>query len=498
MAVCPNCGAENANTDKRCNQCGNTLPKKQKRIASIILLSICCIIYLIQIIHYYRWRVIVHFNIQEIFSSFLDWTIIFSLVVGLALLFSLIFSKGKKYRSITATAFLTLNSILFLSWLITIRSYMYIIEWLLAFDFLVSFILSILCFCFIVKETKSVCCPNCGAENPDKSKWCGKCGANLQSGNGLMIIRLIISVALMIAAFVICSLINDAWSWGEILLFPPYLLLLLVEIGFIAWNVISLVIDKHKTKLKPTQKNILHISLSFAIAVLIWIVGIGSQSNDWYQRETPEGQLVMQGISKENAESLLKDFEKFGLYDSSKVYAGRYQEVSLSISHTISARDILNGENPKNYGKYYDDNSEFYKIRAVDFTMYNEGFYTYYFKMDNGHIIELQNEGIYIVKDGELTENSLGKRYLLQAYHRQNSYLTSWLEDKYSRSWHDVEIEWDSEKEPVFNDEQASIILYGSMDGEKFTLTLEAYSDEELEDVPLYEDIVCKMSVDFD
>ncbi len=49
--------------------------------------------------------------------------------------------------------------------------------------------------------------------------------------------------------------------------------------------------------------------------------------------------------------------------------------------------------------------------------MYEEGYHTYYFKMDNSHITELQNEGIYIVKDGELTENSLGKRYLLQAYH---------------------------------------------------------------------------------
>ncbi len=45
---------------------------------------------------------------------------------------------------------------------------------------------------------------------------------------------------------------------------------------------------------------------------------------------------------------------------------------------------------------------------------------------------------------------------------------------------------------------QASVILYGSMGGEKFILALEAYSYEELEDVPLYEDIVCKKFVDFD
>ena len=107
MAVCPNCGTENNNKDKRCNQCGNTLPKKQKCIASCVLLSICCIIYLIQIIFYHRWQVIVYFNIQEIFWFFIDWTVIFSFVVGLVLLFSLIFSKGKKYHSIVTTAFLT-------------------------------------------------------------------------------------------------------------------------------------------------------------------------------------------------------------------------------------------------------------------------------------------------------------------------------------------------------------------------------------------------------
>lgn len=489
MAVCPNCGAENANTDKRCNQCGNTLPKKQKRIASIVLLSICCIIYLIQIIRYYRWRVIVHFNIQDIFSFFLDWTVIFSLVVGLVLLFSLIFSKGKKYRSITATTFLTLNSILLLYWFTTIRNYMFslraIIEWItMAFYFAVPFVLSIICFFLIVKDTKSVCCPNCGAENPDKSKWCGKCGTKLKSGIGLRFIPLAISVALMIAAFVICSLIN-AWSWGEILLFPPYLLLLLAGIGLVAWNIISLVVDKRKTKLKPTQKNMLHISLSFAIAVLIWIVGIGSQSNDWYQWDLPKWQLTDVGISKGNAESLLKDFEKFGLYDSSRVYAGRYKEDFLGFN--VSTKD-----------DYYNDNPEFYKIQATDFTMYNEDYRTYYFKMDNGHITELQNEGIYIVKDGELTENSLGKRYLLDTYVDKWA-LEEWIEDTQYYSWEDVNIEWDSEKEAVFNDEQASIILYGSMDGEEFALTLEAYSDEELEESSQYDykDIMCKISFDF-
>ena len=51
-------------------------------------------------------------------------------------------------------------------------------------------------------------CPNCGAENPDKSKWCGKCGKELKRKKVLLLISsimLIIYSSLILLQLVLIS-----------------------------------------------------------------------------------------------------------------------------------------------------------------------------------------------------------------------------------------------------------------------------------------------------
>ena len=116
--------------------------------------------------------------------------------------------------------------------------------------------------------------------------------------------------------------------------------------------------------------------------------------------------------------------------------------------------------------------------------------------MDNGHITELQNGGIYIVKNGNLTENSLGKRYLLDTYEDTNT-LVDWIEDEYNLShWKGDKVVLFYKDKAVFDTEKSSITRYGTINGKKFFITLEAYSDEEIKEHQ-HDDIVCKISADY-
>lgn len=315
-------------------------------------------------------------------------------------------------------------------------------------------------------------------------------------------LRLITAILLVIVTFIMFVLVSDFdscyFSWIELLQcqWIPYSLLFIIDLGFFVWNVIGFIID-----IRLSSKKLFPIiSLAFSGLILIGILLVGAESNRRYNIFwSPEGQLIETGMSKEDAQSVLRDFEKFGLYDFSR------------------ERDyVRNGD--LNFSVRYYEETDWYHISTMDFTMHYSipKEVAYSFKVSNGHVTDirgindyyfenLESKNMYIVKDGALTNNSLGKRHLIYEY--QNSSYRQWGGSKIAsqlKSPSSAEFNWNPV--PVFDEHNDTLSVYGTVDAqnsfggmmrEKFIIIMEPYTDEEIETMDIEECITCKMALNY-
>lgn len=358
-------------------------------------------------------------------------------------------------------------------------------------------------------------CPKCGAENPNESCWCGKCGnkliedtisSNLPKKEPRKrvrgIIRLAIAVVLIVVTFITFTNASYAsYSFKELLHLQwiPYIILFIAGIGFTVWNVVGFLADLRLAKRIPVLKVLSIISLSLSAVILIGISLIAVYSNYSYETQSPKGQLIQAGINKDEAETVLTDLEKFGLYDSSK--------------ESEYVRNRWSAENT--FGVYYNEETGLYNLLATDFVL--EYSYpdnnAYSFKVDNGRVIEIRGnstynglDNIYIVKNGVLTNNSLGKRHLIKEYEKATY---EWWGEKsiknQLKSPSSAEFSWYTSRN-VVDDKTGTITIYGAVDAqngfgsmvrENFSVTMEMYPDEEIKTMDTEEYITCDMSFYF-
>lgn len=372
-------------------------------------------------------------------------------------------------------------------------------------------------------------CPKCGTENSNDSCWCGKCGNKLiensissdlakqqatipvytthQSKKKSRkrvrgIIRLAIAVVLIVMTFI--TFINTSYasySFKELLQLQwiPYIILLIASTGFTVWNVVGFLADLRLAKRTPTLKVLSIISLPLSAVILIGISLIAVYSNYSYEAQSPKGQLIQAGINKDEVETVLADLEKFGLYDFSR--ESEYVRNRWSTENT--------------FGVYYNDETGLYNLSATDFVL--EYSYpdnnVYSFKVDNGRVTEIRGnssynglENIYIVKEGVLTNNSLGKRHLIKEYEKATY---EWWGEKsiknQLKSPSSAEFSWYPSRN-VVDDKTGTITIYGAVDAqnsyggmvrEEFSVTMEMYPDEEIKTMDTEEYITCRMSYYF-
>ena len=163
-------------------------------------------------------------------------------------------------------------------------------------------------------------CPKCGAENPNDSCWCGKCGNKLPDDCSATIpseqqapmpvayqpikktkkrvrgiVRLAIAVVLIVVTFI--TFINssiDPYSFKELLQLQwlPYILLFIAGLGFVVWNAVGFFADLRLSKQRPVWKVLSLISLPLSAVIFIGISMIAVYTNHCYVTQSPKGQLI--------------------------------------------------------------------------------------------------------------------------------------------------------------------------------------------------------------
>ena len=285
---------------------------------------------------------------------------------------------------------------------------------------------------------------------------------------------------------------NEAgpYSFREILQFQciPYAALLIGSLGFFVWNIVGLFVDLQLSKRGTVSKNLSLAALCLSIAILAVILILGVYSNYRYEANTPKGQLIQAGINKDEVETILADLEKFGLYDLSK-------ESTYVRGWSFEVR-------PSQEANLFYLTAEDFMLK-YDYPRSND----YYIRVINGCITEIQgfNTGIYIVENGALTDNSLGKRHLIHEYQSRTYEL--WGERVITdrlKSPSTAEFSWNTQRRS--NDKNGTITVFGTVDAEntyggmvreEFSITMKAYTDEEIMEMDTKNYITCRMSLSF-
>ena len=311
-------------------------------------------------------------------------------------------------------------------------------------------------------------------------------------------LRLVIAIllfAFMTGMFFITGISDSshyACEWKDLFQWLPYSILLVTSFGLMAWNIVELIANIRNKKRTPLKKKAPIFPLIFSCIVLAGGILMGVNLNHIYQTQCPAGQLLSVGIAKNDIKTVLEDLEKFSLYDSSKEYFGKNADHSLHFSVELE--------------------NNTYKISATDFSLQflsnNSG--RYYFNVESGHVTEVYNvddysNRIYIIKDGLPTNNPIGKRALLGVYgYRRYNYEVEQRIKTMLKSPSTAEFNWGYKVR--FDEKNEKIFVYGAVDAqnsyggtvrEKFSVTLKAYTDEEIKKVNNDDYIPCKMSIDF-
>lgn len=308
------------------------------------------------------------------------------------------------------------------------------------------------------------------------------------------ILRLITAILLVIITFLLFmgtwNHPDYAFSWSQLFQFQwiTYTLLFVTDIGFIVWNIVGFITDIRLSKQQSVLKVLSVISLSLSAVILAGIFAIGISINLNHKRFSPEGELLSAGIKREEIASVLDDLEKFGLYDSSKEYFGRNANPDVEFSVQAQENEFL--------------------IYSTDFALnyLSPKSLFYDFKVENGHVTEVDYAGIHIVKNGELVENALGKRHLIYQYHKDTF---EWWGEKNVKSKlkspSTAEFSWIYDK-TIFDDENGMIITYGTVDAQnsyggivrdEFSVIMKAYTDEKIKTMNIEEYISCDISLLF-
>ena len=280
------------------------------------------------------------------------------------------------------------------------------------------------------------------------------------------------------------------YSFREILQFQciPYVALLIGGLGLFIWSIVGFFVDLQLSKRGPVSKNLSLAALCLSIAILAVIPILGVYSNYRYEATSPKGQLIQAGINKDEIETVLADLEKFGLYDPSK--------------ESTYVRGWSFEVQPSQEANLFYLTAEDFMLK-YDYPRSND----YYIRVINGRITEIQgvNTGIYIVENGALTDNSLGKRHLIYEYQSKSYELWSMevIKDQL-KSPSTAKCIWNTSSRS--NDKNGTITIFGTVDAEnsfgammreEFSITMTAYTDEEIRELDTEEYIICRMSLSF-
>lgn len=451
--------------------------RSSRNIAGIVLVSVCCLLYGV-FIFLCLWRWLVLFRLWNFPMVGMEWAVPVCLAAGLTLLGLLLFSKRQRYRT-AATVFVGLNGLLLLLWLSRVWT---IIRYPASLDmsdlwdtvyYLGPFILALVTLVLLEREAadRPWSCPSCHAEDPGKGPRCSHCDTPVAAGGiGLPVVLLVLS-GLLLPAVVVVDRLVSAWSWGEVLRFPPTLLLLGAGLACLVSGICDIV-GSRRRRPAAARSILVRIAAACAAVAVLCVLLIGAQSHALYRRADPAAQLVRQGISRKDAAAVLADFDQLGLYDPDHVYAGRERDDSRRFS-------VYAGE--------LDGACE---VQATDSTLRNQEA-VYQFRVEDGRVADLYQRGIDLVRDGKRVENEAGKRWLLQACENDEA-LVAWVQNERGCSEDDIYLDgvWEA---CTVDGATAQLTRRVMVNGRWFGLVMTSYTDEQLLAADTSEELICRI-----
>ncbi len=241
-----------------------------------------------------------------------------------------------------------------------------------------------------------------------------------------------------------------------------YPIVCLLVFGYCIWSVIGLIADIHKRK--AAAKNTLSLLcgiISVVLAVLMTFVTVFqiSKSNSQYTHYSFECDLQAIGLSDEEIENVLADFETLGLYDTSKNEYGFDRNCEYEINLGGGLDKIYIHNHPDSVG---------------------QGAGPLIAEMQNGHIFNLYFEHVelYLIQDGKALDNPIGRIRMGQLW-RESGTVTLCTED--GESYSNVSLD-----QYTVDNEKALITMQGVLEnGQAFSATMRAYTEEEMEELGL-------------
>lgn len=189
----------------------SALPNGKRRTTDRVLLIVCCVLHLA--LNIFNWLA------GGKILSFWNFVCLLAVIADGALLYFDFSVKKGKLCTVTAGAFMALNSYLFFSGVIQLLGVLYYSRYL-ARGYIISGYSSayavasgicemvpfILCVVYLLPFSECgsavVRCPSCQLENPVKSRWCGRCGAKLPGNSGFEKVALGSGIALVAGGIV--------------------------------------------------------------------------------------------------------------------------------------------------------------------------------------------------------------------------------------------------------------------------------------------------------